>query len=56
MAVTDTSRAHPDEGVTDRLGAKGWLILVTLCGATFMTGLDFSVVTVAVSGHGFLPI
>ncbi|MEU6018286.1 MFS transporter [Streptomyces sp. NPDC047515] len=38
--------------MADRLGAKGWLILVTLCGATFMTGLDFSVVTVVLPEIG----
>ncbi|WP_442790413.1 MFS transporter [Nonomuraea sp. NBC_01738] len=30
-----------------RLGRRGWLILITLCGATFMTGLDYSIITVA---------
>jgi hypothetical protein len=29
------------------LGLCGWLILLTLCGATFMTGLDYSIITVA---------
>ncbi|XNR94686.1 MFS transporter [Streptomyces sp. R-74717] len=38
--------------MTDNLGTRGWLILVTLCGATFMTGLDFSVVTVALPEIG----
>jgi MFS family permease len=37
---------------TGRLGGRGWLILVTLCGATFMTGLDFSIVTVALPEIG----
>lgn len=52
MAVTENRQAVPGEEVTDRLGAKGWLILFTLCGATFMTGLDFSVVTVALPEIG----
>ncbi|WP_329224924.1 MFS transporter [Streptomyces sp. NBC_01460] len=52
MAVTENREAVPGEEVTDRLGAKGWLILFTLCGATFMTGVDFSVVTVALPEIG----
>ncbi|MFG2558666.1 MFS transporter [Streptomyces sp. NPDC048496] len=43
---------HSGEDAADRLGAKGWLIVATLCGATFMTGLDFSVVTVALPEIG----
>ncbi|WP_433463122.1 MFS transporter [Spirillospora sp. CA-128828] len=39
-------------GEANRLGSRGWLILFTLCGATFMTGLDFSVVTVALPEIG----
>ncbi|MWA04118.1 MFS transporter [Actinomadura sp. LD22] len=35
-----------------RLGPRGWLILVTLCGATFMTGLDYSIITVALPEIG----
>ncbi|WP_062205080.1 MFS transporter [Streptomyces sp. NBRC 109706] len=35
-----------------RLGARGWLILVTLCGATFVVGLDFSIVAVALPEIG----
>ncbi|MBB4917254.1 MFS transporter [Streptosporangium saharense] len=35
-----------------RLGLHGWLILITLCGATFMTGLDYSVITVALPEIG----
>jgi EmrB/QacA subfamily drug resistance transporter len=35
-----------------RLGPRGWVVLVTLCGATFMTGLDFSVITVALPEIG----
>ncbi|WP_078840848.1 MFS transporter [Streptomyces antioxidans] len=51
MAVTDTSSVRPG-AETGRLGVRGWLILATLCGATFMTGLDFSVVTVALPEIG----
>lgn len=35
-----------------RLGLRGWLILLTLCGATFMTGLDYSIITVALPEIG----
>ncbi|RJL36000.1 MFS transporter [Bailinhaonella thermotolerans] len=35
-----------------RLGTRGWLILLTLCGATFMTGLDYSIITVALPEIG----
>ncbi|WP_232383375.1 MFS transporter [Actinomadura violacea] len=35
-----------------RLGTRGWLILITLCGATFMTGLDYSIITVALPEIG----
>jgi MFS family permease len=35
-----------------RLGVRGWLTLITLCGATFMTGLDYSVITVALPEIG----
>ncbi|MFB9477291.1 MFS transporter [Nonomuraea salmonea] len=38
--------------VTGRFSRLDWLILSTLCGATFMTGLDFSVVTVALPEIG----
>ncbi|MZD10554.1 MFS transporter [Streptomyces sp. SID5785] len=34
------------------LGARGWTILLTLCGATFMTGLDYSIITVALPEIG----
>ncbi|MEV3925300.1 MFS transporter [Actinomadura coerulea] len=34
------------------LGRRGWLVLLTLCGATFMTGTDYSVVTVALPEIG----
>ncbi|MFF1921330.1 MFS transporter [Streptomyces sp. NPDC058221] len=34
------------------LGARGWLVLFTLCGATFMTGLDYSIITVALPEIG----
>ncbi|MGW0809174.1 MFS transporter [Nonomuraea sp. NPDC002799] len=36
----------------DRLGTRDWLVLVTLCGATFMTGLDYSIITVALPEIG----
>ncbi|GAA2130277.1 MFS transporter [Actinomadura napierensis] len=35
-----------------RLGLRGWLVLITLCGATFMTGLDYSIITVALPEIG----
>ncbi|MER7128449.1 MFS transporter [Streptosporangium saharense] len=35
-----------------RLGPHGWLILITLYGATFMTGLDYSVITVSLPEIG----
>ncbi|MEV5749703.1 MFS transporter [Actinoallomurus sp. NPDC052308] len=35
-----------------RLGPRGRLILITLCGATFMTGLDYSIITVALPEIG----
>ncbi|MGW2160971.1 MFS transporter [Nonomuraea sp. NPDC001699] len=35
-----------------RLGLRGRLILITLCGATFMTGLDYSIITVALPEIG----
>ncbi|WNI30086.1 MFS transporter [Streptomyces sp. ITFR-6] len=34
------------------LGARGWMVLLTLCGATFMTGLDYSIITVALPEIG----
>ncbi len=34
------------------LGLRGLLILITLCGATFMTGLDYSIITVALPEIG----
>ncbi|MEU4542130.1 MFS transporter [Nonomuraea dietziae] len=34
------------------LGVRGWLVLITLCGATFMTGLDYSIITVALPAIG----
>lgn len=34
------------------LGPRGWLVLLTLCGATFMTGLDYSIITVAMPEIG----
>ncbi|MET7679212.1 MFS transporter [Streptomyces sp. NPDC005423] len=33
-------------------GAREWLVLITLCCATFMCGLDFSIVTVALPDIG----
>ncbi|WP_283133441.1 MFS transporter [Rhizohabitans arisaemae] len=47
MVATDI---RPADG--NRLGLSGWLILATLCGATFMAGLDFSIVTVALPEIG----
>lgn len=44
--TTETSRSAA------RLGARGRLILITLCGATFMTGLDYSIITVALPEIG----
>ncbi|MCF6470364.1 MFS transporter [Nonomuraea sp. MG754425] len=35
-----------------RLGSRGRLVLFTLCGATFMTGLDYSIITVALPEIG----
>ncbi|GAB2913431.1 MFS transporter [Streptomyces mayteni] len=48
--TTDTSaeRAGTDAPFT----ARGWLILVTLCSATFVVGLDFSIVAVALPEIG----
>ncbi|MFJ3532958.1 MFS transporter [Streptomyces sp. NPDC090132] len=37
---------------TSALGPRGLLILITLCGATFMTGLDYSIITVALPEIG----
>lgn len=48
MPSTDTIEIPP----STRLGLRGWLILVTLCGATFMTGLDYSIITVALPEIG----
>ncbi|MGI5207960.1 MFS transporter [Spirillospora sp. CA-108201] len=47
--MTDDSIRHTRSSA---LGRRGWPILITLCGATFMTGLDFSVVTVALPEIG----
>ncbi|KAB2387989.1 MFS transporter [Actinomadura montaniterrae] len=44
--TTDTSQS------TAQLGLRGWLVLITLCGATFMTGLDYSIITVALPEIG----
>ncbi|MER6511499.1 MFS transporter [Nonomuraea sp. NPDC001636] len=35
-----------------RWGLRGWLVLITLCGATLMTGLDYSIITVALPEIG----
>ncbi|MEV0664145.1 MFS transporter [Actinomadura luteofluorescens] len=47
--MTDDSIPHARSSA---LGHRGWLVLITLCGATFMTGLDYSVVTVALPEIG----
>jgi MFS family permease len=47
--MTDDSIRHPR---STALGRRGRLILITLCCATFMTGLDYSVVTVALPEIG----
>lgn len=47
-----TSTTTAPKAVASRLGALGWLTLITLCGATFMVGLDYSVVTVALPAIG----
>ncbi|MEV0386230.1 MFS transporter [Nonomuraea sp. NPDC050643] len=36
----------------ERLGVREWPVLLTLCGATFMTGLDYSIITVALPEIG----
>ncbi|HEX2298882.1 MAG TPA: hypothetical protein VHH34_10250, partial [Pseudonocardiaceae bacterium] len=28
----------------ERFSVRGWFLLITLCGATFMVGLDYSIV------------
>jgi MFS family permease len=53
MSVDD--RPMPTTEPTERagrLGRRGWLTLATLSGATFMTGLDYSIVTVALPDIG----
>ena len=64
MAVTESSppadTTHdvlaPPRAGTDTAGAgfgtRGWMVLITLCCATFMCGLDFSIVTVALPDIG----
>jgi MFS family permease len=47
----DRPAAAPPED-SSGLGARGRLILITLCGATFMTGVDYSIVTVALPEIG----
>ncbi|GAA0927326.1 MFS transporter [Nonomuraea longicatena] len=39
-------------GAPPQLGTRGLLTLVTLCGATFMTGLDYSIIVVALPEIG----
>ncbi|GAA4235524.1 MFS transporter [Actinomadura meridiana] len=39
-------------GTSDRLGVRGWLVLITLCSAQALVGLDFSIVTVALPEIG----
>jgi EmrB/QacA subfamily drug resistance transporter len=49
--TTETIQAKAVEPAV-RLGSRGWLVLLTLCGATFMTGLDYSIITVALPEIG----
>ncbi|MFC4330972.1 MFS transporter [Streptomyces andamanensis] len=51
MVVTNTPQAAA-EAPPDTLGLRGWLTLITLCGATFLIALDFSIVTVALPEIG----
>ncbi|WP_234434390.1 MFS transporter [Streptomyces sp. NRRL F-5126] len=50
-------QAAPAPAAGSAFAAREWLVLITLCCATFMCGLDFSIVTVALpdigSGLGF---
>ncbi|KAB8162270.1 MFS transporter [Streptomyces sp. 3MP-14] len=46
--ILDPPRA-PDDS---RFGSREWTVLITLCCATFMCGLDFSIVTVALPEIG----
>ncbi|MDT0485361.1 MFS transporter [Streptomyces doebereineriae] len=50
MVVTNTPHRAPE--APDKLGVRGWLTLITLCGATFLIALDFSIVTVALPEIG----
>ncbi|MCX5422327.1 MFS transporter [Streptomyces sp. NBC_00078] len=61
MAVTESApSANPTHEVAAPAGpaadgvfaAREWLVLITLCCATFMCGLDFSIVTVALPDIG----
>lgn len=61
MTVTESSPpagtaralgAPPAPADDQRFGSRGWLVLLTLCCATFMCGLDFSIVTVALPDIG----
>jgi EmrB/QacA subfamily drug resistance transporter len=49
---TLTTVSAPPPQDAGRLGLRGWLTLATLSGATFMTGLDYSIVTVALPDIG----
>ncbi|OKJ66505.1 MFS transporter [Streptomyces sp. CB02460] len=44
--------APPGHDAHGRFSADEWLVLITLCSATFMCGLDFSIVTVALPDIG----
>ncbi|MGA4543586.1 MFS transporter [Uniformispora flossi] len=46
------AREVPAEAAPAALGTRGWLTLLTLCGATFMTGLDYSIIMVALPAIG----
>jgi EmrB/QacA subfamily drug resistance transporter len=55
MTTSDICRsdiAQRQSDATARLGLRGWLMLATLCGATFMTGLDYSIITVSLPEIG----
>ncbi|MFI6543857.1 MFS transporter [Streptomyces prunicolor] len=50
--IVVTNTPHLASEAPDRLGVRGWLTLITLCGATFLIALDFSIVTVALPEIG----
>ncbi|WP_405475018.1 MFS transporter [Streptomyces sp. NBC_00009] len=50
MVVTDTPTQQST--APESLGVRGWLTLITLCSATFLIALDFSIVTVALPEIG----